>query len=527
MKVLCISSRPDDLVRVSDILEGFNHQVEEVQSAIEGNDVILSGIATNQPYELIVLHHDQDGLDTRELIRYWRSQDSFLPLVFISDPGIRTDQDALLELGLMDCIPQDVADEELKSRLAVIVQSMSASATFRVKASLLSKPAECSDVCAAMDMALDLVHEMIPLRAVAFVRYSAQASEPIVQIGKGLELYDQIWLDDVCNQPFLRIEPILEANRPVFEPSDPPRHIFPVTTSRGWEGLLVYFFLEGDDTGINGIRVGQFVTIADGVRSMLEHVRVREAFRRARESKSEYMTILSQRISQPISNLRSTADLLQIVECDPHIKQLSLKITHYARMAKDVLDEVIELGRIDDGMLVIHTTEMSLRKLLEKLVQKMELIFREKGIEVKFDHDPDEDYVADGDPEKLERVFANLLSNAARFSPMEHTITITLKYDDDGWVHVAVKDEGPGLEPGDHEIIFQRNPGRPFEESKDQGIGLFISRQFIVAHEGQIWVESQYGLGAAFHVRLRPPVSSGPVDVDGREGRTEAPAASN
>lgn len=507
MRILIIAG---DRLAMDSVQKGLgergNH-VEAVQSAIEGNDVILAGLATGNPYQLIILHHDQDSSDTRELIRYWRNQDPFLPLVYISAEPAEPAAD-LQELGLLDCIPEQAPLRVIQNRVDLIGHSMAKGATYRLKAEILDRPAMAREPAKAIHQALDLISETLPVRAVAFVTYSDVEGEPILQITKDTEVYDQVWLDEWCQTPERTIEPILQSNRMSFDPADPPRYLFPIHSSRGWEGVLVFFEYEDQEPQLNTVRSGRFSTIADGISLMLEHVRAREALASAQSTKTEYMAILSQRIGEPIANLTSTSELLLMVDCDAGVKNLTTKMAHNARMAKELLEDIIELARIDDGMLVIHPVGVSMKKLLAKLVRRLDVMFKEKELTIQIHADPDEEYTVEGDPEKLTRVFTNLLTNAARFSPNDSPIDLHFHAEEDGWVRVSITDQGPGLLPDQLQDIFRRHQTDQHQAVSEHGVGLYLCRKFIIAHEGQIWAESQYGLGATFHVRLRPGIAA-------------------
>lgn len=501
--MLLISEPLDALEPFADLLTSEGHHVDRAQNGIEANDLILTGLAVSSPYELIVLHHSQNKSDTRELIKYWRNQDPFLPLVLISMPQTLTDQD-LRALGLLDCIPEDTPIQLAKNRLDLLQQTVALGSTYRVKADILTKPASMNDPLASVNEALDHIQDRVTVRAVAFVSYTAVINDPIMQLGKHLEIYDQIWLDDLCEQAFERLEPILKSNRMVFEPSESPRYLFPISTTRGWEGLLVFFAPETGRTNMDPVVAGQYTTIADGVRAMLEHVRCREALQRAKRSKMEYMSILSERIRQPMATLQGTSDLLMMVDTDETIKNMTSRIAHNARMATTMLEDIIELGRIDDGMLVIHPEKLSMKSFLKRLVDQLSLMFSEKNLRVVLAIENDDEAMVVGDPEKLARVFTNLLTNAVRYSPEDASITISIASDDDDWIRITVADQGPGLMAGQEETIFERPEPAQHATITEQGIGLYLCRKFITAHDGHIWVESNLGFGCAFHVRLPP-----------------------
>jgi len=504
LKILIIAAPDDEVGGVATVMQESRHEVERVTSAIEGNDVILTGLATGRPYQMIVLHHNRDSQDTRELIRYWRSQDPFLPLVTIGGGGKGPDEE-LIDMGLLDQIPEDAAPALIRNRFQLIQQSMAIGNTYRLKAELLQGPAVLSDPSKAVDRALDLIRERLRVQAASFVAYTAFEDEPIIQIVKGVEAFDQLWLDEICGHAARDIEPILVSGRMTFESTDPARYIYPITTARGWEGLLIFFIRDEEREEMSSALAGQLSTVADGLEAMLGHVRTRLELQQTRAGKSEYLDIMSDRIRQPISDLMSTTEVLMMVETQEPIRGLVVKMAEQARMSAGMLDDIIELGRIDDGMLIIHPRRMSMKKLVLRVVEKLDLLFLGKNIDLQLRLDDQQDYPVEGDPDKLKKVFAHLLSNAVRFSPQGATIVIELETKEDGWVCTSIRDEGRGLTPEQQAHVFERTAGHDLSIS-ETGIGLYLCRKFVTAHEGKIWFESAPGLGTTFYVLIRPGV---------------------
>jgi two-component system sensor histidine kinase VicK len=106
------------------------------------------------------------------------------------------------------------------------------------------------------------------------------------------------------------------------------------------------------------------------------------------------------------------------------------------------------------------------------------------------------------DRHRIEQVVTNLISNAHKFAAKGGHIEVTLAKDD-GNLHMTVRDDGPGIPTDQQERIFDK-----FYVVTDSrnlagvGLGLYIARQLVELHGGQIWVESEPGKGCAFHVVL-------------------------
>ena len=109
-----------------------------------------------------------------------------------------------------------------------------------------------------------------------------------------------------------------------------------------------------------------------------------------------------------------------------------------------------------------------------------------------------------GDPGQIEQVFLNLCINAAHAMPAGGTLTVAARAEAAGAILVEVSDTGKGISSADLEHVF-----RPFFTTKENGsgLGLPLSRQIVMAHDGEMWIESDPGRGTSIFVRL-PTVES-------------------
>ena len=109
-----------------------------------------------------------------------------------------------------------------------------------------------------------------------------------------------------------------------------------------------------------------------------------------------------------------------------------------------------------------------------------------------------------GDPQRIERVFLNLISNAVKFSPPGSTITVEVRGEGSDAL-ASVRDTGPGIPlPAQPHLFEQFYTGRTSSSSLDigAGLGLPIAKGIVEAHGGRLWVESDAGAGATFVIAL-------------------------
>lgn len=117
------------------------------------------------------------------------------------------------------------------------------------------------------------------------------------------------------------------------------------------------------------------------------------------------------------------------------------------------------------------------------------------------------DWIIQGDPDRLEQVFTNLLDNALKYTASNSTITITARRQENGWIEVSTGDQGPGIPTADLPRIFERFYRVDKSRAKAQegsGLGLAITREIILAHGGTITAESRLGAGTTFIIHLPP-----------------------
>jgi signal transduction histidine kinase len=114
---------------------------------------------------------------------------------------------------------------------------------------------------------------------------------------------------------------------------------------------------------------------------------------------------------------------------------------------------------------------------------------------------PEAPVVMDGDPDRIQQVLANLLDNARKNAPSEVPIEVNLEQTD-SVARLVVEDHGPGIDPDQLERIFDKFVRGRAGAVTGTGLGLYISRRIVDAHEGRIWAESTPGQSTRFIVEL-------------------------
>jgi signal transduction histidine kinase len=273
------------------------------------------------------------------------------------------------------------------------------------------------------------------------------------------------------------------------------------------------------------------------VESRLTHARLHAAERRAREAAEEanrardvFFTMLSHELRTPLMAVLAWTALLKGNKLDANEASRALDlIERNARVQRRLVDDLLDISRIVTGRLRIDPRPItSLAQIISTVVDSLRPAALAKDLTVETDLESEAGTVH-GDPERLQQVVSNLLSNAIRYTPRRGGIQ--LHYGRSGeHVELVVRDSGQGIAPEALPHLFERywqgaNTQRR-SEGQGLGLGLAIAQRIIALHGGQITAASEgEGRGATFTFRL-PLLSADtepiPVDDD-----SAAPSASS
>jgi two-component system, OmpR family, sensor histidine kinase SaeS len=210
------------------------------------------------------------------------------------------------------------------------------------------------------------------------------------------------------------------------------------------------------------------------------------------DARRELVAWASHDLRAPIASLQAMVEALQdgLGEPGRYFPVMHDQIRTLARL----VDDLFELARIDSGALTLELREAELARLVQSCVRGVEAEARMRGIRL-------ENRVVDGaivrcEPEKVERVLYNLLTNALRHTPSDGSVAVHARPGETE-VQVTVEDSGDGLTAEAAERMFERFwRGDRARSTGGAGLGLAIARGLIEAHGGKIWAERPLEGGA-------------------------------
>jgi signal transduction histidine kinase len=220
-------------------------------------------------------------------------------------------------------------------------------------------------------------------------------------------------------------------------------------------------------------------------------------------SKSEFVSMASHELRTPLTGIIGlTQTLLSTdIEITEEEKAHYLKIIEMeGKRLSNLLNELLDITRIETGVVEIHQETVDMNNLVEETLQLLQ-VPPAIAMEVIT---PKEHFQAWADKDRVKQVLTNVLDNAIRYSNSEGAITVRLG-EQDHQVVVSVQDKGTGISQDEIPKIFNkfyRARSARMAKTKGSGLGLTIAKSIVELHGGKIWVQSEQGKGSVFSFTL-------------------------
>ncbi len=272
-------------------------------------------------------------------------------------------------------------------------------------------------------------------------------------------------------------------------------HLFPVFDESG--NLTHFVAIEQDVT--------KRILLEDSLK------KAKEEADRANRAKSDFLTLITHELRTPLNAILGYTQLLETNvrsslkdEDLDHVNRIMTAGWHLLSL----IDQLLDLGRIESGTIEIFPTTLGLRELVDESRAMAGDLWEKKRI-VFQNHVP-EDLAARADRDRLRQVLVNLLSNATKYSDPERTVTVSGTVRDDSTALLSICDQGWGMTPEQQSHLFESFNRLGAEEKgvSGTGVGLVVVKKLVEMMGGQISVESQPGRGSVFMIVLPRGLSS-------------------
>ena len=231
--------------------------------------------------------------------------------------------------------------------------------------------------------------------------------------------------------------------------------------------------------------------------------------------KTAFLANMSHEIRTPMNSIIGFSNLLNEAEIDPGKKDEYLShILQSSSLLLSLIDDIIDISKIEAGQLNFNIEEFNLNKLVEEVFKS----FSETNTNSKLTYtlnlpSGSDSIMCKTDPLRLKQILTNLLGNAIKFTEQGN---IDLKYktleaESKGMLEFRVKDTGIGISSDKLDIIFERF--RQLDDSQTRSLGLAISQKLVRIMGGAIWVESEPGKGSQFYFTI-PSINQKKTDKD-------------
>lgn len=228
---------------------------------------------------------------------------------------------------------------------------------------------------------------------------------------------------------------------------------------------------------------------------------------KASEAKSVFLANMSHEMRTPLNSIIGLSDLMsQSPLGDEQAKHIQV-IQKSGEVLKNLIDDIIDLTKIESGQIVLQKVPVSFQELSEKIIHIFQYEARLKNIDLRM-HIEKDIPLFEGDPVRISQILIKLIGNAIKYTP-EGEVTLSVKIigpaDSRGNILVTVKDNGIGIDKTNQEIIFEKFTQLETSVCKKYGgtgLGLAITKNLVLLMDGKIWVSSEPGQGSEFSFSL-------------------------
>ncbi len=232
-----------------------------------------------------------------------------------------------------------------------------------------------------------------------------------------------------------------------------------------------------------------------------------ESLRREKKLMEEnFITMVSHQLRSPLVAILQYFEVIlggMVGEVSEKQKEMIRKAQSRLENLMNLINDWLDVARLDSGQIIEKLKPLSLKKIIESLLEEMQPLAQEKDIYLELMPSSGNENVM-GDEESLKQVFSNLLTNAIRYNKPKGKVKISIK-ENGNFIITEVQDTGIGISKDHLPFIFDqfyRVKRTEDQKIKGTGLGLSIAKKIVEAHGGSIQVSSEEGQGSTFTVFL-------------------------
>lgn len=224
-------------------------------------------------------------------------------------------------------------------------------------------------------------------------------------------------------------------------------------------------------------------------------------------AKNEFLSLASHQIRSPLTAMKGYSSMLldgDYGDINSKVKEIIDRIHKSSQSLTKVVDDLLSVSKIEQGGMKYEMIAFDMIILVNEIVDNISINAKQKGLDLNLSYIPSDKYFVIADREKIRQVILNLIDNSIKYTNLGN-INIDVK-NMDGNVVISVKDTGIGMSEETKNNLFKKfiRGGGSKVNSSGSGIGLYLAKEIIEAHNGYIWAESEgEDKGSVFVVEIK------------------------
>ncbi|MBT8409937.1 MAG: response regulator [Alphaproteobacteria bacterium] len=271
----------------------------------------------------------------------------------------------------------------------------------------------------------------------------------------------------------------------------------------------------------DGDTVSLALNITSSMRREATLTKAREKAEAASQAKSSFLANMSHEIRTPMNGVVAMADLLAESALDEEQGLYVDTIRNSGEALLVIINDILDYSKIEAGKLVLKHNPFDLERTIHDVLTLVQATAKEKGLELIVDYDMFLPTKFSSDPGRFRQILTNLIGNAVKFTQEGHVLVRVIGVPVQGGtgqkIHITVEDTGIGLDEDKKDHVFgefnqaESDTKRSYDGT---GLGLAITRRLVEIMGGEIWVDSEPGVGSSFGLSVTLPIVE-PADMGG------------
>ncbi len=287
------------------------------------------------------------------------------------------------------------------------------------------------------------------------------------------------------------------------------------------EVISNYFLFEGNPSILSIIHdISSEKQVEKLKKDVEKNVELLQETQEFADSIIESFANISHELKTPLNVIFSTVQLLDLHK--KNVSKIEDKFEDYLTLIKQncyrlmrLINNFLDITKIDSGFLKLNVVKCDIVKVVEDITLSVAPYLEGNNLNLIFDTNTEEKIMC-FDPDKIERIMLNLLSNSVKYSKGSGEVFVNLTDNDDS-ITISVKDTGLGIPKEKHRLIFEKlgQVDKTLKRiSEGSGIGLTLVKSFVEMHNGSIILKSEQGKGSEFEITIPTTLSAQNIDED-------------